>query len=98
MRRGKEGDQGLVDAGGFSGCAGNHLAGAGAVENIGQASERVLERLAQADKLNGDRGRVGAGETHNPDAAAAGRRGDGGDNIDGGVRVWIRVRHRTSSL
>ena len=76
--RGKEGDHGLVDA------ARHRLAFF--VEHIGQPRARVLQRLAQANKLRGNRRGLRPAQTHNADAAAPRRRGDGGDGVGGRAR------------
>ena len=57
------------------------------VENVGETRARMLERMAETNELCGDGCGMRTAEAHDTDAAAAGRRGDGGDGVvDGG---WL---------
>ena len=80
--RGVEGDDCFVDRGGIRFVC-------SVVEDGGEAGAGVFEWLAKADELGGDGGGIGAAETDDTDATAAGRRGYGDDGVDDvGGDLW----------
>ena len=82
--RGKKRDQRLVDAARIA----RFSTASDRIQHIGQPRAPVLQRLPQPHQLRGDRRSLRPAQAHNSDAAAARRRGDGGD----GVGVTFRVR------